>query len=88
MFLYLLFLFYLIKKLYRTARLSNNWGAFVGFLCFLFANFTEDINHFIEPGLVFMLIFNKYYESKLVKRKRIKLKEISPVEELIPSEDS
>lgn len=71
---YFSFLFLLVKKLFITARKSQYWGAFIGILCFLFTNFTLDINHFIEPGLIFMMVMNKYYRDKAKNHSKQNLK--------------
>lgn len=64
-FFYYLFLIHLGIRLYSTARKSKYYASFVGFICFITANFAVNINHFIEPGLVFMIIFNKYFDDRL-----------------------
>jgi hypothetical protein len=63
---YFIFLFLLVKRLYRHAVQSGYWGAVVGILCFLFTNFTLDINHFVEPALIFMFILSKHHYDKTV----------------------
>ena len=60
---YFLFLTYLFLYLFRVARRSNYWGSFYGLLIFLFANLTVDINHFMVPGLLIMMVYNKYFSD-------------------------
>lgn len=64
-FIYMTFLISLIRKLYLIGRKTNNWGAFLGWICFLLANFTLFYVGPYQMGLLVCLVFNKFYEQKL-----------------------
>ena len=58
------FWFLLVKKLYRTAKQTNYWGSFFAFLTFLWAFATFSHSSIFLYGLIFALVFNKYFEDK------------------------
>jgi len=58
------FWFLLARKLYKTARLTNYWGSFFAFLVFLWANATLVYFHIFFYGIIFALVFDKYYADK------------------------
>ncbi|MCR4417187.1 MAG: hypothetical protein NUV92_05525 [Ignavibacteria bacterium] len=58
------FWFFILKDLYRTAKLTNYWGSFFAFLVFIWANFTLVMYSIYFYGLIFALIFNKYMQDK------------------------
>lgn len=63
----LLFSFWIIvaKKFFRTAKLSGQYGVFVGFLCLIIGNFTLVEYSMFHTGLIFLFVFNKYYTDKI-----------------------
>lgn len=60
---YLLFGFWisLAKKLYETAKLTNYWGSLFAFLTYLWAQATLVNYSIFFYGLIFALIFDKYF---------------------------
>lgn len=58
------FLFYLIKKTYRTAKDAKYWPPFVAMICYLVATMTDPRGEFFIPGILIMMVFNKYYMDK------------------------
>jgi len=67
---FLLFTFWilLIKKLYKTARLTKYWGSFFAFVTFFWAEATLVYYSIFFCGLIFAIIFDKYvYEEYLQK---------------------
>ena len=62
----------LLRKLYRTAKLSNYWGSFFGFLVFLWANATLVCFNMFFYGIIFLLVLDKYYSDEFDKNKRMK----------------
>ncbi len=64
--LYLLFMYFLFKKLYRIAKITNNWSPFLGWVCFALANSTLVILGPNQAGLYLSLAVAKYFENKVV----------------------
>lgn len=58
------FWFLLAKRLYKNAKKTNYWGAFFGFLIFLWAQATLVYYYIFFYGIIFALIFDKYYVDK------------------------
>ena len=65
-----LFIVTLMKKIYATAKQANYWPPFVGMLCYMTASMTMPAGGFYEPGLILMMVFNKYYFDRyqLIKK--------------------
>jgi len=63
------FWFLLARQLYRTAKLTNYWGSFFAFIVFLASNVTLVTFHIYFYGIVFALVFDKYYSDKHVLTK-------------------
>lgn len=67
------FWFLLAKKLFQSARQTNFWGSFIAFSIFLWANFTLVYYSIFFYGIIYALIFDKYYsdiynfKNKLIK---------------------
>ena len=57
------FWFILVKKLYRKAKQTNYWGSFFAFLTFLWAFATFSYSSIFFYGLIFALVFDKYYSD-------------------------
>ncbi|MEN8907988.1 MAG: O-antigen ligase family protein [Clostridiales bacterium] len=53
----------LLKRFYRTAKKTNYWGAFFAFLIFLFSFATMSQPSIFFYGLIFALVFDKYYSD-------------------------
>ena len=64
--LYFLFLYFLFKKLYRISRVTNNWGPFFGWLCFLLANLTLVSLGPDEVGLYLSLVVTKFLQDRYI----------------------
>jgi len=58
------FWFFLARKLYRTAIYTGYWGSFFAFLIFLWANLTLVTFHIFFYGIIYALIFDKYFTYK------------------------
>jgi len=58
------FWFMLAKKLYRTAKLTGYWGSFFAFLTFFWAQVTLVYYSIFFTGLIFALVFDKYFQDK------------------------
>ena len=61
------FWYLLLRKLYKTAKLTNYWGSFFAFLVFLVAFSTHTHPSIFFYGLIFSFIFDKYYMDKYLK---------------------
>ena len=62
--LYILFLFMLLKHLYRRAVISNYWGSFFAFVAFTLANFTlVELNVFYH-GLMLAVLYSRYLSNQ------------------------
>lgn len=72
-FFYFGFLFMLTKSLLKTAKITNYWGSFFAFLIFLWAQATLVYHTIFFTGLIFALIFDKYYSDKY-RENKIQLK--------------
>ena len=57
---FFLFLFYLMKRLFRNAKKTSLWAPFFGILCFILANFTLVAYSVLELGLIFSILSSKY----------------------------
>ncbi len=55
------FWFLLLLQLLKTAKKTNYWGSFFGFLTFLLAFATMSQSSMLYYGLIFAFIFDKYY---------------------------
>jgi len=64
-FIYTIFLTSLMRKLYLTGKRINKWGAFLGWVGFILANFTLFYIGPYQMGLLVCLVFNKYYMQQL-----------------------
>jgi hypothetical protein len=62
--LYLTFIVLIIRKLYRDAKITSQWGPFFGFLGFIFANLTLVSLAFFNAGLLLCLFFNQVYLNR------------------------
>ena len=58
------FLFMIAKSLFRHAKITNYWGSFFAFLIFLWAEATLVHYTIFFTGLIFALVFDKYYYDK------------------------
>lgn len=56
-----LFIVFLLKKTYKTGKEAKYWPPFVGVICYIAATMTMPRGEFFEPGLIIMMVFNKYY---------------------------
>lgn len=60
-FLFLTFLYLILKKLYLNAKRMKKWAPFLGILGFAVANLTLVTFHFYQVGLLYALFANGYY---------------------------
>ncbi len=56
--------YYLGRTLLQTARITKFYGAYLGFLVFIWANVTLVYYSIFMYGLIFCFVFNKYYEDR------------------------
>ena len=63
-FFYFGFLFTLAKSLFKHAKLTNYWGSLFAFLIFLWSEATLVYYSVFLTGLIYALIFDKYYYDK------------------------
>ena len=61
------FWFMLVKKLYQTAKSTNYWGSYFAFLIFLWSFATMSEPSIFHYGLIFALVFDKYFEGKQIE---------------------
>lgn len=61
---YLLFVISISFKVYKTGVLKSYWPPFIGIICYISATMTMPAGEFFEPGLAFMMVYNKYYYDK------------------------
>lgn len=77
------FWFLLAKKLYKTAKFTNYWGSFFAFLTYLWAQATLVNYSIFFYGLLFALVFDKYfkdsYEAGLVLKEAERVQSIKIV---------
>ena len=59
------FWYFLAKELYRTAKITNYWGSFFAFLMFLWSFATMSMPSIFFYGLIFALIFDRYYYQQV-----------------------
>jgi len=57
------FWYLLIKRLYRNAKQTNYWGSFFAFLTFFWSFATMSQSSIFFYGLIFALVFDKYYSD-------------------------
>lgn len=62
---FVLFFYFLMKRLKNTAQKSGFWGSFTAFSTFIIANFTMPYLNIFEMGLVIALIYHKVYEQRI-----------------------
>jgi|WetSurSiteA1Bulk_404760.scaffolds.fasta_scaffold01196_6 O-antigen ligase len=62
--IYLMFLYFLTKRLYRHALFHQYWGPFFGWLGFLLANLTLVYLYPWDAGLMLCFIFDRHYFLK------------------------
>lgn len=70
-FLFLSFLYLLLKRLFKNAKATGVWFPFLGFLGFALANFTEVIFSFYFMGFIIIMVANKYYSQGNIVKNRL-----------------
>jgi len=63
------FWFMLAKNLYKNAKKTNYWGAFFAYLIFFWAQATLVFYSIFTTGLIFALVFDKYFQDKFAALK-------------------
>lgn len=58
------FWFLLTKKLFKTAKKTNYWGSLFAFIVFFWSFATMVQSQILYYGLIYALIFDKYYSDK------------------------
>jgi len=69
--LFIIFIVLLMKKLFKDAKIIDNWGPFYGFLGFVLANLTLVSLGFFNAGLILCLFMNKMYLD--IKKKSMQI---------------
>lgn len=59
--------FLLIKRLYKTARKTNYWGSFFGFVTFLWSFTTMNLAFILFSGIIFSMVFDKYVADSEIR---------------------
>jgi len=62
--LFLIFLFFFLKKIYQNSKKTSHWAPFLGLLGFAVANLTLVAFSIFELGLIFAVIADKYFIEK------------------------
>jgi hypothetical protein len=75
--LFLLAIYYLMKRLYTRAKLTSWWSPFFGILGFVLANFTLVDFSLFHAGLIMALVFDKYFVGETLVS-QTKLPQTSP----------
>jgi hypothetical protein len=65
------FWYLLVKKMHKTAKITNYWGSYYAFLTFLWSFATMSQSSIFYYGLIFALVFDKYYIEKYYFTKQI-----------------
>jgi len=60
-FFFLAFLFLIMRKFYRDAKITGMWAPFLGYLGFVLANGTLVTFDTFQIGLLLMIVVNKYF---------------------------
>ena len=68
LFLFLAFLFLLMKRLYIDAKKTKYWSPFLGLLGFVIANLTLVSFSMFEMGLLIAVFANKHFVEQHKKR--------------------
>jgi hypothetical protein len=58
------FFLLILNKTYKTGIRYNYWPPFAGLIAYFAASFTTPQAIFYIPGLIFIFVFNKYYQDK------------------------
>lgn len=66
--LFMIFLFLILKKLYKEAKLTTYWAPFLGILGFGVGNLTFVTFSMYEMGLIIALLVNRYYVTNNTKK--------------------
>lgn len=66
-----LFIITITSKTFKTGRVAGYWPPFVGMLCYITATMTMPSGFFLEPGLIIMMVFNKYHYDLYLMNKTI-----------------
>jgi hypothetical protein len=74
--LFLLFLFFLLKRLYKDGKITGYWSPFIVFIGFSLNNFTEVNFSVFEMGLLVVLFANTYFRTNLLNKDDRKNKEL------------
>ena len=70
-FFFLGFLYLIIRKLYKNAKLTGVWAPFLGFLGFAIANLTLVTFSVFEMGLIIVLVADKFYTQRIKEERKI-----------------
>lgn len=65
------FWFLLLKRMYRTAKGTGFYGSMIGFITFLFAFATMSQSVIFYAGIIFCMVFDKYFYDLSLKRNYI-----------------
>lgn len=63
------FWFYLLKRIYITAKQTGYWGSFFAFMTFFWAFLSNSVSSIFYYGLIFALVLDKYFNDKYIRQK-------------------
>jgi len=66
--LYILFLYHILKDLYKSAKLTNMWGPLFGFMSFVLANLSLNYMRPWAMGILMCLVFKQYYDFQTMSK--------------------
>lgn len=66
------FWFHLLINLYKSAKKTNYWGSFFAFLIYFWSQATLVNNSLFFYGLIFALVFDKYFKDSVIKNRMYK----------------
>lgn len=71
LFLYVRFLYLLLKHLYKFGRINNDYAPLFAILIFCLTNLTTDMTHLVYSGLVFCFIYDQSNKNRFKNNQTI-----------------
>ena len=66
-FFFLAFTYFIMKKLWHTAKKTNYWGSFYAFLTYFISILgTQVVFQIFFVGFIFAMVYNRYYEQQIL----------------------
>ncbi len=60
-------LFMLYKRYLFIGKRKGYWPPIIGIVCYVIATFTMPRGEFLEPGMILLMVYNKYYSDDYIK---------------------